>query len=152
MNRIPFFLALIAAAVCTNALGQTTALSTPTPPATLVTSLSPATPEKAVAPDASDRSIRVAKKDAPAVITRFDKPPVIDGVLNDPQWQTATVFTDFLQTQPGDNVKPSDPTEAMIGYDSKYLYIAFHAKQERSKIRATQGRRDNVFSDDFVVV
>jgi hypothetical protein len=126
------------------------------PPASNNTATNPATvsPTPAAAPKdkAPNDPGRIANKNAPARITRFERPPVIDGNLNDPVWQTATIFKDFLQTQPGDNVKPSDPTEAMIGYDSKYLYIAFKAKQERNKIRATQGRRDNVFSDDFVGV
>src|SRR3982750_3614267 len=90
------------------------------------------------------------RKDAPAAIPKFDAPPVIDGNLNDAVWRNAAVFGDFLQTQPGDNVQPSSPTEVLIGYDSKNLYIAFRAKPGRDKIRATVGRRDNVFSDDFV--
>jgi hypothetical protein len=55
----------------------------------------------------------------------------------------------FLQTQPGDNTAPKYPSEAMIGYDAKNLYIAFRAVQDRSKIRATVARRDNTFSDDY---
>ena len=87
----------------------------------------------------------------PALIPKFDSVPVIDGNLNDGVWRNAAVFGEFLQTQPGDNVQPSNPTEVMIGYDAKNLYIAFRAKQDRSKIRATVGRRDNVFdNDDFV--
>jgi hypothetical protein len=61
-------------------------------------------------------------------------------------------FGDFLQTQPGDNVKPTHLTEMMMGYDSKNLYIAFNCKQDRDKIRATVARRDNIFNDDYVLV
>jgi hypothetical protein len=100
----------------------------------------------------TDSAPRYVPKNAPANIARFDTPPVIDGILNDPIWQKATVFGDFVQTQPGDNTAPSDPTEAYIGYDAKNLYIAFRAEQGRSKVRATVGRRDNVFDDDFVGV
>lgn len=91
-------------------------------------------------------------KNAPARIPRFESTPVIDGQLNDPIWQTAAVFGDFLQIQPGDNVAPSSPTEVMIGYDAKNLYIAFRIKQPRDKIRATVARRDNIFNDDYVGV
>lgn len=89
------------------------------------------------------------KKTTAAQIPHFETAPVIDGQLNDAVWQTAAVFGDFLQTQPGDNIAPSNPTEVMIGYDAKNLYMAFRAKQARD-IRATVNRRDNVFNDDFV--
>src|SRR5690348_5416384 len=83
------------------------------------TSASPAAADPSTAPtaastkvpsfkiDISGNASRYARKDAPAHITRFETPPVIDGILNDPQWQNATIFGDFLQTQPGDNVTPS---------------------------------------------
>ena len=153
MKRSICFAASIALFLCVDVIAQIDSTNTKAPASTPTPSTNSFTDKSSTpSPDSIGVANRIARKDSPAVITKFDKPPVIDGVLNDPQWQTATVFTDFLQTQPGDNVKPSDPTEAMIGYDSKYLYIAFKAKQERSKIRATQGRRDNVFSDDFVGV
>jgi hypothetical protein len=94
---------------------------------------------------------RYVGKNEPARIPHFESAPVIDGQLNDAVWQSAAVFGEFLQTQPGDNIAPSNPTEVLIGYDSKNLYIAFRAKQDRDKIRATAGRRDNVFdNNDFV--
>ena len=43
------------------------------------------------------------------------------------------VFGDFLQTQPGDNIAPSNPTETMIGYDAKNLYIAFRPNRTKAK-------------------
>jgi hypothetical protein len=125
--------------------------STSTTPTT--TSTNPVSPTTTKIDDpASKSSGRYVRKDVPAAIAKLETAPVIDGQLNDVVWQSATVFGDFVQTQPGDNVAPSDPTEVYIGYDAKNLYIAFRAKQDRSKIRATQGRRDNVFSDDFVGV
>jgi hypothetical protein len=91
-------------------------------------------------------------KTAPAQIPRFEAPPVIDGQLNDAVWQSAAVFGDFVQTNPGDNVKPTHPTEFMMGYDAKNLYMAFRVKQDRDKVRATVARRDNIFNDDYVLV
>ena len=95
---------------------------------------------------------RYMAKDAPARMPRFESAPVIDGQLNDEAWRSAAIFGEFLQTQPGDNVQPSHPTEAMIGYDAKNLYIAFRVKQDRDKIRATVARRDNIFNDDYIGV
>ncbi|HYJ90798.1 MAG TPA: carbohydrate binding family 9 domain-containing protein [Pyrinomonadaceae bacterium] len=127
-------------------------VSTPSSPTTSPSpTASPKTAVAASAPNDGPLALsRYVKKDAPVRIVPFEKPPVIDGKLDDEVWKTAPVFGDFLQTQPGDNVPPSDLTEVMIGYDAKNLYVAFRAKQSHDKIRATVGRRDNVFSDDFV--
>jgi hypothetical protein len=90
------------------------------------------------------------RKDAAAQIPHFEAPPVIDGQLNDAVWQHAAVFGDFLQIQPGDNVPPSSPTEVLMGYDAKNLYIAFRITEPRDKVRANVARRDNIFDDDYV--
>ncbi len=95
---------------------------------------------------------RYADKKSPVQIPRFDAPPVIDGKLDDAVWQTAALFGNFLQTSPGDNIKPTHPTEFMMGYDAKNLYMAFRVKQDRNTIRATVARRDNIFNDDHVLV
>ena len=92
------------------------------------------------------------EKSKPITIPRFDKPPVIDGKLDDEVWKTAAVFKDFYQINPGDNIAPSKPTEAMIGYDAKTFYIAFHCYDEIDKIRATVAKRDDVFGEDNVRV
>ena len=91
-------------------------------------------------------------KNAPARIPRFETPPVIDGQLNDAIWQNAAVFGDFMQISPGDNVKPTHPTEFMMGYDAKNLYMAFRIIQDRNTVRATVARRDTIFNDDYVLV
>jgi hypothetical protein len=90
------------------------------------------------------------EKMSPTSLTRFDKAPVIDGKLDDEVWKTAAVFKDFIQWRPGDLIAPSQPTEVRIGYDSKFLYIGFHAFDEAGKVRATIAKRDAVFDDDWV--
>ena len=100
--------------------------------------------------DTAKRAVIPPEKAKPIAIPRFDKPPVIDGKLDDEVWKQAVVFKDFLQTSPGDNIAPSKPTEAMIGYDSRTLYFAFHCYDEPSKVRATVAKRDEIFSDDNV--
>jgi len=64
------------------------------------------------------------EKSKPIAIPKFDKPPTIDGKLDEEVWQTAAVLKDFYQIQPGDNTPPSKPTEVLIGFDPKFLYIA----------------------------
>ena len=95
---------------------------------------------------------RYVSKTEPARIPRLETPPTIDGQLDDATWANATVFGDFIQTDPGDNIAPSHPTEVMMGYDAKHLYIAFKIIQDRDKVRATVARRDNIFNDDHVGV
>ena len=102
--------------------------------------------------DSAKRAVIPPEKAKAIAIPRFDKPPVIDGKLDDEVWKQAVVFKDFLQTSPGDNIAPSKPTEAMIGYDSKTLYFAFHCYDEPSKVRATVGNRDEIFGDGEVDV
>lgn len=106
--------------------------------------------EKTVA--AAATSSPYVSRNAPVRIPRFDSPPVIDGKLDDAIWQQAVLFGDFFQTSPGENVKPTHPTEFLMGYDSKNLYFAFKIKQDRDKVRATLARRDNIFNDDYVLV
>ncbi|HSK70200.1 MAG TPA: carbohydrate binding family 9 domain-containing protein, partial [Pyrinomonadaceae bacterium] len=103
-------------------------------------------------PNVESPSSRYVRKDAPVRIPRLETPPVIDGKLDDPVWQTAALFGEFLQTSPGDNIAPTHPTEFMMGYDSKHLYLAFRIIQDRDKVRATVARRDNIFNDDYVLV
>jgi hypothetical protein len=91
-------------------------------------------------------------KSQPVRMTLFKAPPVIDGKLDDEVWKTAALMKDFYQTQPGDNIAPSQPTELLIGYDAKNLYLGFRAYDEAGKVRATVGKRDDIFNDDNVRV
>lgn len=90
------------------------------------------------------------EKANPVKLALFAKPPVIDGKLDDEVWKGANVLKDFYQVQPGDNIAPSKPTEVMLGYDSRFLYVAFHCYDEPDKVRATIPKRDNIFNDDYV--
>ena len=90
------------------------------------------------------------EKTQPLTMPKFARAPVIDGKLDDEIWKSAIVLKDFYQIQPGDNIAPSKPTEVMLGYDSKFIYIAFHCYDEPDKVRATIPKRDNIFNDDYV--
>ncbi len=153
----------IACAFCT--LAQTPKTS-PTPNGSLDTALTTpqVTPSPAVLTSGTEPQVaiekpvgegsatRYASKEGAARISRFETAPVIDGQLNDPIWSQAVMFGDFLETNPGDNIAPKHPTEVMMGYDAKNLYIAFRVKQDRDKVRATVARRDNIFNDDYIGV
>src|SRR5438874_2154016 len=99
---------------------------------------------------AKTRVTTPAEKLKPVVIPRLAKPPVIDGKLDDEAWKQAAVLKEFYQTQPGDNIAPSKPTEVMIGYDAKTLFFGFHCYDDPTKVKATVGKRDQIFGDDNV--
>src|SRR5215510_8554627 len=84
------------------------------------------------------------EKKNPVRIPRFQTPPVIDGKLDEEVWKQAATFKDFFQIGPGDNIAPSRDSVVMVGYDSKYLYIAIHAYDEPDKVRATLCKRDAI--------
>src|SRR2546427_4605875 len=90
------------------------------------------------------------EKAQPLKMPKFDQPPAIDGKLDDEIWKSAIVLKDFYQIQPGDNIAPSKPTEVMLGYDSRFIYIAFHCYDEPDKVRSTIPKRDNIWNDDYV--
>jgi hypothetical protein len=92
------------------------------------------------------------EKANPVSVKRFETAPVIDGKLDEEVWKQAAVFKNFIQNRPGDLIAPSKQTEAMIGYDAKFLYVAFRAYDEPDKVRATVAKRDAVFDDDWVGV
>ena len=138
MKKTPLLLIIVA-------LSAIACFAQPAP----ATSASPAE-SKAAARPAKSGIVLPAEKTQPVHLPRFDKPPVIDGKLDDEIWKQATTLKDFYQVQPGDNIAPSKPTETLVGYDSKFLYIAFHCYDEPDKVRANIPKRDNIFDDDYV--
>jgi hypothetical protein len=90
------------------------------------------------------------EKAEPLKLPLFAKPPVIDGKLDDDVWKSAAVFKDFYQWRPSDSSPASAQTEVFAGYDTRFLYFAFHAHEEPSKVRASVAKRDAIFDDDVV--
>ncbi len=109
---------------------------------------------KPAAPDATGKAATAValppEKAQPVRIPKFDQVPVIDGRLDDEIWKQAAVLSNFYQTRPGDNIAPSKPTDVLIGYDAKFLYVAFRAHDEPGKVRATVPKRDQIWEDDYV--
>ncbi len=124
-----------------------------TPEAKAAATTTPAGGGKAAAPGTSAArlaALLTPEKVQPARLVRFDRAPVIDGKLDEEIWKSAAVFKDFIQYRPVDLVAPSQQTEVRIGYDSKFIYVAFRAYDEPGKVRATIAKRDAVFDDDWV--
>ena len=87
----------------------------------------------------------------PVISARLiDRPIVVDGELDDAGWRHATRAANFVETFPGDQVKPPVDTEVLIAYDKQYLYLAFIAEDDPATIRSSLRDRDEMFNDDFV--
>src|SRR5438552_9795713 len=118
---------------------------------TLCLCIGVATRVSAQTPNGTRHSIAIpAEKAKSIIIPRFDKPPVIDGKLDDDVWKSAAVFKDFYQWRPSDTSPASARTEAMVGYDSRFIYFAFHAYDDPAKLRASVAKRDSIFDDDSI--
>jgi hypothetical protein len=92
-----------------------------------------------------------APKD-PLRIPRLATAPKIDGVLDNPIWETeALKIENFIQLAPKENGTPTERTVAYLGFDEKNLYIAFRAfDSQPSKVRCSITKRDGCMEDDWV--
>jgi hypothetical protein len=75
---------------------------------------------------------------------RTDNPPVIDGKLDDPEWQRAPSATGFHQYEPHNDRPASFETFVQVLYDDDALYIAARmVDPEPDKILTELGLRDS---------
>ncbi|TVQ93338.1 MAG: hypothetical protein EA393_02215 [Bacteroidetes bacterium] len=75
---------------------------------------------------------------------RTDNPPVIDGKLNEPEWEKAPVATGFHQYEPHNDRPASFETFVRILYDDDALYIGARMMDpEPEKILTELGLRDS---------
>ena len=51
--------------------------------------------------------------------------PVIDGILDDPVWDTVEWSGDFIQRDPSDGEPPSRQSRVKVVYDDSALYFSF---------------------------
>lgn len=72
----------------------------------------------------------------------------IDGVLDEPIWETAKWHDGFQMYYPYDNKKASQRTQFAVLYDADFVYVAVHAfENEPSEIVKRLTRRDNLDGD-----
>ena len=84
-------------------------------------------------------------------IGRVAVAPVIDGTLNDPQWQRATVYTVFKTTKPEPNREPAERTEVYFAFDHANLYVGIRSLDSQpTGIRAEATVPDRAWGDDWV--
>jgi hypothetical protein len=57
------------------------------------------------------------------IAVRTDQRPVLDGLVNDSQWQQAPAVLDFTQFDPNEGALPTEQTSVRILYDDRALYV-----------------------------
>lgn len=86
-------------------------------------------------------------------IPHVESEPVIDGKIDNGEWDFAERVLLDLETYPSENIPASVKTEAFMMEDGKNFYVAFIAfDPEPEKIRAFYSDRDSSFDDDFVAI
>ena len=84
-------------------------------------------------------------------IVRVTRPPRIEDFL-DGGTPVGVPVTGFRQREPGDGTPVTQPTTAYLSYDEKNLYVVFVCKDEPGKVRARMSKREDIDSDDTVVL
>jgi|WetSurMetagenome_2_1015567.scaffolds.fasta_scaffold05443_5 hypothetical protein len=75
--------------------------------------------------------------------------PVIDGIIDEPVWDTGNWNSDFLQYSPLEGAAPRQKTEFTVLYDNNNIYIAIKAYDTApDSITNRITRRDNIDGDD----
>jgi hypothetical protein len=86
-------------------------------------------------------------------IPRTDLAIRVDGVVDEPAWETALRLELAYEIDPGGNTPARVRTEVFLTYDDRALHVAFRAHDpEPGSIQARLTDRDGAFRDDFVGV
>ena len=96
-------------------------------------------------------SVFAAGKETEPDLPALRSVPILDGLLNEPFWDSAMVFTEFKTIKPDFGAPPSEKTAFYLAYNETHLYAAFRCQDdEPEKVRATMAKRDAVGEDDWV--
>jgi len=85
---------------------------------------------------------------------RTDSPIKVDGLLDEPIWESASEATNFIQLQPEKGNPASERTVVKVVFDDRYIYFGFWCYDtEPEKIAARMTKRDaDLKADDSVYV
>jgi hypothetical protein len=90
------------------------------------------------------------------MIPRLARAPVLEDFLAmEPQGEAALQMakvTGFVQRNPHDGEKVTEPTAAYLGYDQKNLYVVFVCFDDPRKVRARMSSREDIYDDDQVEI
>ena len=84
-------------------------------------------------------------------LPNINESALIDGVLDDPQWQNALKIDLIYETTPDENTAAKQKTTAYLYENGESLFVAFRAEDTNmSQLRAYIKDRDSAYQDDFV--
>ncbi len=76
-------------------------------------------------------------------LPRINGPVTLDGMSDEPAWDGIRPFS-FVQMEPNFGIEPSEPTEVLVAYDDRYLYMAGRLfDREPEKIFSNSKQRDS---------
>ena len=75
----------------------------------------------------------------------------LDGRLDDQAWREVPALTDFVQKEPDEGARPTDPMEVRFAYDDSALYVGARMLAS-SPIQSPLGRRDEGDQAEHVMV
>lgn len=81
---------------------------------------------------------------------RIEAEVVVDGRLDEPAWQRASVLSGFSQFTPQDDLPAPDSTQVRLWYSPTAIYFGVRAFQPAGTVRATLADRDKITNDDNV--
>lgn len=99
-------------------------------------------------------SLASAAEPPVATVHRLNGKIQLDGLLNEPVWQSNPYLDGFRQVEPRTGAPPTHPTRVWLAYNEHALYIAVRCyDSEPSKIVATEMSRDaRLFSNDNIEI
>ncbi|WP_346860446.1 DUF5916 domain-containing protein [uncultured Draconibacterium sp.] len=71
----------------------------------------------------------------------------INGIFDEPEWQTANWENNFIQHEPIEGIAPSYQTEFALLYDANNIYVAIRAFDDPDSISMRMTRRDDIDGD-----
>ncbi len=81
--------------------------------------------------------------------TRIDSEIVVDGILDEAAWDTATIATDFTTLSPVPGQTPAQDTKVKVLYDDEAIYISADMEEvSRDSILTQLTQRDDVGNTD----
>ena len=93
-----------------------------------------------------------AAQDATVRAVRTDQPPTIDGVLDEPFWDSIEPVTDFRQRVPVDGAPSSELTELRVAFDDNNIYfgVVLHDSDPSGIRRSILHREGRIDQDDNI--
>ena len=78
-----------------------------------------------------------------------ESPVIMDGELDDAIWANAAVATNFSESNPAERGEPEIGMQALMAYDTEYLYVAYIIQDNPDEVRAHLSDRDRIWQDDY---